>query len=179
MILYCRLNFFFILLVTTISKVQSFSWPLWIQSEHCYERIVICERYDSSNPTCSNQAGYLGSNGFRVIGGENELEIEGRSVLLQPGGGIVAGGGKIWMATIGLMETTDVLTPSYNIDLIECESRGVSLVNGVTTITGTYGFLCGSEVIEPAQTAIEYFKDLRTCNDSQSHVILVAVRQGM
>lgn len=178
MILYCRLNFSFILLVTTISEVQSFSWPLWIQSEHCYERIVICERYDSSDPTCSNQAGYLGSNGFRVIGGENELEIEGRSVLLQPSGGIVVSDSIIWMATIGLMETTDVLTPSYNIDLIECDSGGVSLVIGAT-ITATYGFLCGSEIIEPAQTAIEYFKDLGTCNDSQSHVILVAVRQGI
>ena len=54
-------------------------------------------------------------------------------------------------------------TPSYNIDLTECESRGVSLINNATTIT-TYAFLCGSEVIEQAQTAIEYFKDLRTCN---------------
>ena len=169
----------FILSVTFFSKVQSFTWPPWIQSESCYERIIICERYDSSDPTCSNQAGHLGSNGFRATGGKNELEIEGRSVLLQPGGGIVAGGGKIWMTTIGLMETTSVLTPSYNIDLIECESRGISVVNGATTITATYGFLCGNEVIEPAQTGIKYFKDLRTCSNSQSHVILIAVRQGI
>ena len=165
-------------MLTSFSKGQSFSWPPWIQSESCYERIVVCERYDRSNPTCSNQAGHLGSNGFRIIGGQNELEIEGRSVLLQPGGGIVAGGGNIWMATIGLMETTSVLTPSYSIELIECESKGVSVINGATTITATYGFLCGSEVIEPAQTGIVYFKDLRTCNNSQLHVILVAVRQG-
>ena len=164
--------------VASFNKVQPFSWPLWIQSESCYERIVICERYDSSDPTCS---GYLGSNGFRATGGKNELEIEGRyaMVLFQHGGRLTIGG-SVWKTTIGLTEGTSVLNPAYNIDLMDCPSM-VSVRFSASTIimTANYTFLCGndSEIIEPSQTEIVYFKDLRTCSDSQN-VLLIAVRQG-
>ena len=166
---------FFMLSVASFSKVQSVSWPLWIQSESCYKRIVICERYDSSDPTCSNQAGHLGSNGFRIVGGKNEIEIKGRSVIFKPDGGLHIGG-SVWKTTIGLTEGTSLLPPSYNIDLIVCPTM-VSVALLDTTIEATYSFLCGNEVVEPTQTGIIFFKDLGTCNSTQN-VILVAVHQG-
>ena len=140
--------------VTSFSKGQSFSWPPWIHSESCYERIIICERYDSSNPTCSNQAGYLGSNGFRIIGGKNELGIEGPISLLfiEPDGDLAIGG-SVWKMTIDQSERTSVLTSSYNIDPIECPSQGFSITMiDDEIITASYSFLCGnnSEAVEPA-----------------------------
>ena len=172
-----NLMFVFMLLVTSFSNCQSFSWPPWIQNESCYERIVICERYDRNNPTCSNQAGHLGSNGFRIIGGRNELEIEGRSVFFQPDGDLIIGG-SVWKTTIGLTKGTSVLTTSYNIDLIDCP-RLIRVTFG-NTVTANYSFHCGndSEVVEPAQTGIVYFKDLGICGNNKN-VILVAVRQGI
>ena len=178
------LQLLFMLSVTSFSKGQSISWPPWIHSESCYERIIICERYDSSNPTCSNQAGHLGSNGFRVSSGKNILEIEGPISLLfiEPDGDLAIGG-SVWKTTIDQTERTSVLTSSYDIDPIECSSMGLSIpMISAETITAVYSFLCGSnsEVIEPAQTGIIFFKDLGTCNNSQNkHVILVAVRQGI
>ena len=170
--------FVLILSVTSFNNCQSFSWPSWIQNESCYERIVICERYDSSNPTCSNQAGHLSSNGFRIVGGKNELEIEGRSALFQPDGGLIIGG-SVWKTTIGLTEGTSILTTSYNIELINCP-RTIS-VTVRDTITASYNFHCGnnSEVVEPTQTGIVYFKDLGICGNNTQNVIVVAVRQGI
>ena len=139
--------------VTSFSKGQSFSWPPWIHSESCYERIIIREHYDSSNSTCSNQAGYLGSNGFRIVGGKNELGIEGPiSFLFIESDGDLAIGGSVWK-TIDQSERTSVLTSSYNIDLIKCPSQGFSITMiNAEIITVSYSFLCGnnSEAVEPA-----------------------------
>lgn len=167
---------FFMLSMSSFGKICSFSWPLWIQSESCYERIVICERYDSSNPTRSNQDGHLSSNGFRVLGGQNELETEGRSVIFQPDGDLIIGG-SVWKTTIGLEEGTSILTTSNNIDFINCPAATILIVGA--TIKARYTFSCGnnSEVIDPTQTGIIYFKDLSTCNNSQN-VLLIAVRQA-
>ncbi len=171
---------FFMLSMISFGNIHSFSWPQWIQTESCYERIVICERYDSSDPTCSNQAGHLSSNGFRIIGGKNEVEIEGRSVIFQPDGDLFLGG-SVWKTTISLTEGTSLLTTSNNIDLINCPAE-TSLRIG-TTIKANYNFLCGndSEVVEPSQTGIVYFKDLGICNTdmyNSQNVLLIAVRQG-
>ena len=172
--------FVFMLLVTSFSNCQSFSWPLWIQNESCYERIIICERYDRNNPTCSNQAGHLGSNGFRIIDGRNEFEIEGRSALFQSDGGLIIRG-SVWKTTIGSTERTSVLTTSHNIDLIDCPSTFTTILTYAYTTTVKYNFHCGNdtEVIEPAQTGIIYFKDLGICGNNSQNVILVAVRQGI
>ena len=170
---------FFMLSTISFGKVQSFSWPQWIQTESCHERIVICERYVSSNPTCSDQAGHLSNNGFRIIDGRNEVEIEGiASVFFQPEGtGDLTLGGSVWMTTIGLTEGTSLLTTSNNIDLIDCPARLTETLDA--TITANYAFVCGNDsvVVEPAQTGIVYFKDLGTCFNSQN-VLLIAVRQG-
>ena len=158
-------------------EVCSFSWPLWIQNESCHERIIICERYNSSNPSCSDQGGHLSSNGFRIIRGRNEVEIEGRSVIFKPNGDLYIGG-SVWKTIIGLTEGTSLLTTSNNIDLIDCPARADLRIGA--TIIANYNFVCGidSEVVEPAQTGIVYFKDLGICNNSQN-VLLIAVRQGI
>ena len=169
--------FFFIMLsMTSFGKIRSFSWPLWIQTESCHERIVICERYVSSNPTCSDQAGHLSSNGFRIIDGKNEVEIEGTSIFFQPDGDLTLGG-SVWMTIIDLKEGTSLLTTSNNIDLIDCPARLIVTLGAI--IKANYSFVCGndSEVVEPTQTGIVYFKDLGTCNNSQN-VLLIAIRQG-
>lgn len=168
---------FFMLFIVSFGEVCSFSWPLWIQTESCHERIVICERYDSSNPTCSDQGGHLSSNGFRIIRGRNVVEIEGRSVIFKPNGDLYVGG-SVWKTIIGLTEGTSLLTTSNTIDLIDC-SAGFSTTLGAT-ITVNFTFLCGndSEVVEPTQTGIVYFKDLGICSNSQN-VLLIAVRQGI
>jgi hypothetical protein len=169
--------FFSMLSVIYFGNVHPFSWPQWIQTESCYERIVICERYDSSDPTCSNQAGHLSSNGFRIIGRKNEVEIEGRSVIYRPNGGLFVGG-SVWKTTIGLTEGTSSLTTTHNIDLIDCPAR-VTVTVGAT-IKANYTFLCenASEVVEPTQTGIVLFKGLGICSNSQFNVLLIAVRQG-
>lgn len=160
-----------------IYRAQSFSWPSWTQNEHCYERIAVCESYMSNNPTCSVQGGHLGSSGFIILSTENEIEIEGRSVLQLPSGGIVASG-NVWSTTIGMHESTSVVTPSYNLDLKVCPSS-ISLVNSATTITATFRFQCEDGVVQPDQTGIVYFKNLKTCSNSQfSNVLVIAIRQG-
>ena len=168
---------FFMFFMIYFGEVCSFSWPLWIQNESCHERIVICERYNSSNPSCSDQGGHLSSNGFRIIRGRNELEIEGRSVIFTPNGDLYIGG-SVWKTTIGLTEGTSLLIASNNIDLVDCPARLTATLDA--TITVNYAFVCGndSEVVEPAQTGIIYFKHLGICNNSQN-VLLIAVRQGI
>lgn len=160
------------------SVINTMPQPHWFQAEGCYDRILICERFDSNDPTCSTQNGHLGISGFRIVGARNTVEIEGRSILTTASGGIRYNGtNAVWKTMTGMLESTSVVTSSRSLVIERCESRALLRISGSSLINATYNFSCQDQALEPSDAGIIFFRDLGWCSDAQSAVLIV-VRQG-
>ena len=109
--------------------------PHWLQAEGCYKQIVICEHYNSSDPTCSSHGGRLGSSGFKILTQQqNQIEIEGRSIFTLPDGSVSHNGtNAVWTVMVGIYKSTSesVITSSNGPDVERCQSTATLTIGGI------------------------------------------------